>query len=1057
SVESNETIRMPAEWEPHQRTLMAWPHSEEIWPNIIPVRRDIAKIANAIVDFEPVVMFADPSQVSAAESQLDNRVQVVGMPVDDLWARDTSPVFVLKTSNGQERVVGVDFNFNGWGNKAIHGKDSQVAKRVIEMFEMEHRKTFLVAEGGAFETDGRGTLFVAKSSIVNTNRNSQSIDEIEKELKSVLGIKKIIWFEGRFVCLTYNFIETSLIWCINMTSISRKMSTTADSVDSNDIIRMPAEWEPHQRTLMAWPHSKEIWPKIIPVVRRDIAKIANAIVDFEPVVMFADPSQVSAAESQLDNRVQVVGMPVDDLWARDTSPVFVLKTSNGQERVVGVDFNFNGWGNKAIHGKDSQVAKRVIEMFEMEHRKTFLVAEGGGFETDGRGTLFVTKSSIVNTNRNSQSIDEIEMELKTVLGVKKIIWFEGIKGQDITDFHVDSLVRFVRPGVVVLSRPFPGEPEDAWSMAADEAASILKNATDADGNAFQVIELVEPNPEKIWIKKAFNLTYQKTFKPELCPRTSKMSVTAETVASNDTIRLPAEWEPHLRTFMIWPQSEEIWSSKLLAGVREDVAKIANALVDFEPVVMLTDPSLMSTVESQLDKRVQVVGMPVDDLWARDTLPVFVLKTSKGQQNLVGVDFNFNGWGKKAIHGKDSRVAKRVVEMFKMEHRKTSIVSEGGALETDGRGTLLVTKSSIVNTNRNAHSIDEIEKELKTIFGVKKVIWFEGVRGHDITDAHVDALVRFVRPGVVVLNRPFPGKPRNVWSTSSDEAASVLKHSTDADGNRFQVVDLLEPDPEKISYKGDKKTFLSSYANFHIANGCVIIPAFGDKEADSTARTTLQELLPNRKAISILLKTLPTGGGGIHCATRDQPHFTRVAVPAYRIDRNRIPEMSHHIDHLRKFKQQFSGRTTAALNFLRIFSFVKSFSSWSQDVDAKIFPLKIDSTAKSTISYLIGTCLLLFGMCDFAEDREREEIVRWLGHNEFGSNLLYRQHCNTVNVSSGIPKQIPMILYNSSICSSILLLISSVDFLSAIRSRRILAYSRSLLFKAMFIRRLNSQL
>lgn len=346
------------------------------------------------------------------------------------------------------------------------------------------------------------------------------------------------------------------------------------------------------------------------------------------------------------------------------------------------------------------------------------------------------------------------------------------------------------------------------------------------------------------------------------------------IFKRETIRFPAEWETHLRTFMVWPQSEEIWSEELLPGVRKDIAAIANAIVSFEPVVMLADPTQVAMAQSMMDSRVTVVGMPVDDLWARDTLPVFVLKTRSGlafgRETLEGVIFNFNGWGNKQIHTNDALVAKRVVEMYNISSVTAQIVAEGGSFETDGKGTLLVTKSSLVNTNRNTKSQDQIEMELKKDLGVKKVIWFDGVKGQDITDAHVDCLVRFVRPGVVVINRPFPGSAPDVWSISSDQALIVLNSSTDVDGNRFQVIDLVEPDPDVIITTGNLKTFLSSYVNFLIGNGFVIIPAFGDPGADMKAVTTIQGLFPGRQVLSVLITTLASGGGGIHCATHDEP-------------------------------------------------------------------------------------------------------------------------------------------------------------------------------------------
>lgn len=150
--------------------------------------------------------------------------------------------------------------------------------------------------------------------------------------------------------------------------------------------------------------------------------------------------------------------------------------------------------------------------------------------------------------------------------------------------------------------------------------------------------------------------------------------------------------------------------------------------------------------------------------------------------------------------------------------------------------------------------------------MKKVIWFDGVYGEDITDAHVDCLVRFVRPGVVILNRPPEGTPKgfDVWSNSSDQAKMVLENETDAMGRKFEVIDLYEPDPKKIVSYGDE--FLSSYVNFFIANGAVIVPKFGDEKADLKAQKVLQDNFPGRTVVPVEMSNLASGGGGIHWYT-----------------------------------------------------------------------------------------------------------------------------------------------------------------------------------------------
>lgn len=259
--------------------------------------------------------------------------------------------------------------------------------------------------------------------------------------------------------------------------------------------RLGAEWEPHARTFMSWPASNSIWGRDLRAVRRDITDLARAIADYEHVVMLARPEQVDQAQRACGNQVEAMPIPVDDLWARDTVPVFVEESG----WVMGVDFNFNGWGNKQNpHDRDAAVAHTVLATFGLPRVPTPIVGEGGSFETDGAGTLLVTESSLVNDNRNPGWIrDQIEAELKRVLGVQKVIWFAGVRGQDITDAHIDCLVRFAAPGVVFLDQPAPGSPPDIWSRAAEQARTVLNNATDATGRPLRIVELTQPDPANL--------------------------------------------------------------------------------------------------------------------------------------------------------------------------------------------------------------------------------------------------------------------------------------------------------------------------------------------------------------------------------------------------------------------------------------------------------------------------------------------------------------------------------------------------------------------------------
>ncbi|WJV51152.1 agmatine deiminase family protein [Streptomyces flavofungini] len=345
---------------------------------------------------------------------------------------------------------------------------------------------------------------------------------------------------------------------------------------------------------------------------------------------------------------------------------------------------------------------------------------------------------------------------------------------------------------------------------------------------------------------------------------TKAAGTAGADTASEGRRLGAEWESHARTFMSWPALESVWAEDL-PYVREDIARIARAIAEYEYVVMMARPDQVKAAQRACGRDVEVIPLAVDDLWARDTVPVFVEEDGE----VVGVDFNFNGWGNKQEHTHDGRVGRTLLSEYDIPREKAPLVAEGGSFETDGEGTLLITESSIVNDNRNrGKSRDRIEAELKKTLGVEKVVWLKGVRGEDITDAHVDSLVRFTAPGVVLLDRAFPGTPADSWSRAADQAKSVLSEATDAKGRRFEVIDLPQPDLDRITGEGDD--FVSTYANFYVANDSVFMPRFGDREADKRAKSILQEHFPKRDVVQVEIDTIASGGGGIHCSTHDQP-------------------------------------------------------------------------------------------------------------------------------------------------------------------------------------------
>ncbi len=208
--------------------------------------------------------------------------------------------------------------------------------------------------------------------------------------------------------------------------------------------RMPAEEAEPERTWMCWPSSEEVWGADLSGVQDAIARIATAIVAFEPVTMLARPDQVEAVRDRFGDEVEVVEATVDDLWARDTLGNFVVRErEDGTVELGAGRVRFNGWGDKQVHDGDAQLAATVAELLGIELVDSGIVGEGGGLEVDGAGTVLAAESSWVNDNRNpGLDRDEIEGALLELLGGDRFIWVDGLAGQDITDGHIDTLARF---------------------------------------------------------------------------------------------------------------------------------------------------------------------------------------------------------------------------------------------------------------------------------------------------------------------------------------------------------------------------------------------------------------------------------------------------------------------------------------------------------------------------------------------------------------------------------------------------------------------------------------
>ncbi len=338
-------------------------------------------------------------------------------------------------------------------------------------------------------------------------------------------------------------------------------------------------------------------------------------------------------------------------------------------------------------------------------------------------------------------------------------------------------------------------------------------------------------------------------------------------ASNPVWRMPDEGEPHERTWMAFGASAQIWGEDLVPVVQQNLADIANAIVAFEPVTILVRDSDIDTARTLLDAAVEIQPAELDDLWIRDTGPVFVVGDDDGTPVLGGVNFNFNGWGDKQEHAADARVAGEVTDAAEATAVPTELVLEGGGLEVDGHGTAIITRSCVLNDNRNpGWSQEDVEAELSRLLGIRSVIWLPGIAGRDITDGHTDFYARFVGPGQVVA--ALDDDPESYDYAVTREHLEILRAATDAEGNPLTVTTLTAPTVLRDTEAAED--FAAGYINFYVCNGAVIVPQFGDDDADAAARDALAALYPDREIVQVDIDGIAAGGGGIHCATQQQP-------------------------------------------------------------------------------------------------------------------------------------------------------------------------------------------
>ena len=348
--------------------------------------------------------------------------------------------------------------------------------------------------------------------------------------------------------------------------------------------------------------------------------------------------------------------------------------------------------------------------------------------------------------------------------------------------------------------------------------------------------------------------------------------------------MPAEWEKHEGTWLQWPHNKEYQGHQL--QYERMWLMMVDVLRRHENVhIIAVDERHREHIEYQLGyfkiglENVDLCIIPNNDVWVRDNGPIYVVD-ERGE--LAATNWQFNGWGNRFPHELNDRVPAAIAALTSVPLLNPPLVLEGGAVEVNGSGTLLATRSSIINPNRNpSKSQEEIEAMLRQFLGVTHFIWLTGAGGKEIdkwggvTDSHIDGSARFTDETTVLYN----------WTDDSSDPRypmfAQLKHEleeamTEA-GECLTLIPLPVPRNGVYQISENKawrkaKLTVGTYCNYYVANEVILVPVFGNVN-DERAKAIIAEQFPDRKVIGIDAVGLVEEGGAIHCVTQQQPAVT----------------------------------------------------------------------------------------------------------------------------------------------------------------------------------------
>lgn len=332
-------------------------------------------------------------------------------------------------------------------------------------------------------------------------------------------------------------------------------------------------------------------------------------------------------------------------------------------------------------------------------------------------------------------------------------------------------------------------------------------------------------------------------------------------------RLPAEWEEQDGVLLAWPYADTDWEP-ILGHVEPVFAEIIATISRFERIILIAsehEKVKASLLKAGTDlQQITFVPLRVNDTWARDFGPITVFEDNTP----LLLDFGFNGWGLKFPANHDNRINRLLADagLFKGRYAVMPLVLEGGSIESDGAGTLLVTAECLLNPNRNPHlSREEIESALRNLLGAERFLWLHhGYLAGDDTDSHIDTLARFCpNDSILYVACDDP-------ADEHFEALAAMKRELESFRTAANKPYRLIPLPFPSSCHGlEGERLPSTYANFLVINSAVLVPTYSDRN-DSKALTAVQEAFPGREIIGIDCRSITMQHGSLHCLTMQLP-------------------------------------------------------------------------------------------------------------------------------------------------------------------------------------------